>query len=378
MGIRCRIERVSAVPVLMAVFAATAAWGQPAGPHHGFLGGPWEVLAKMGHEGGAVRLPLSVADENKPQEMKAILPVMATPIGIRIKRYVPDLKWDTTVVSDPNGGSVAKLSLRGENLQQDLWLSTRDRERQAISSHVGSVAIRELPAVAGAVTVLEKLTDPKTVGILLVWLGDADAPFACAVQPGASVTLPGSPWKLAVSQYVPHYSIDRETKKVTNLSDEPVNPAIEIQVEGGGREYRQWLWSQFPSAPHQGQSLPFRARFLDFDLGRAAGRYILAVVRQGPSYLLCATEGKKRLERVESGKRYPFGDDGYSFAVEDVKSAARIDITWKNNSEVLLHPALVADIVHGDRTQEVVLELGKPYHHKTPLGTLVVLYRRVP
>jgi hypothetical protein len=45
---------------------------------------------------------------------------------------------------------------------------------------------------------------------------------------------------------------------------------------------------------------------------------------------------------------------------------------------MLLHPAVVAGITQADMTREVVLEQGKPYHHKTKFGTLVVLYRRVP
>jgi hypothetical protein len=360
-------------------FVATAstvgAAAQPVSPHHEFLGGPWEVFVKMGLEGEAIRLPVSVTDENRPQALNAIVPVVGTPIKIKLERYLPDVKWETTAVDDPNGGPVAKLSLRGEGLQQDVWLAARDRERQSISAHIGSVAIRELPRPLEG-TLLQEQTDPETAGVLLVWMSETDAPLMYAVKPGKTITLPVSSWKLSVVRYVPHYSIDRQTKQVTNLSDRPENPAIEIRAEKDGQEYRQWLWSQFAMSPHKQQQVPFRARFLDFHVG--AGRYILAAMPGGQWHLLYLKDGKRRIEPVQAGRRYAFDDQRYSFGVEEMRPRARIEMTWENGSEMLLHPAVVATILRGDTAQQVVLELGQPCHQKTTLGTLVVLYRHVP
>jgi hypothetical protein len=359
--------------------AACAAGGpvRAGSPHHEFLGGPWEVLVTMGHEGTAVRLPLSIADESRPQGLQAVVPVMGTPMKVKLERYLPDVKWETTPVDDPNAGPAARLSLRGDSLQQDIWLCARDRQRQSITAHVGSVAMRELPARVGT-QVLQELTDPEAVGLLLVWLSETSEPLAYAAKPGRTVALPGSPWKLSMPRYVPHYSIDRQTKEVTNLSDQPENPALEIRVEGDKQKYQQWLWSLFASSPHTKQQLPFHARFVDFHVAAGAGRYILAASPDAPSYLLCRQDGKKRIERVEPRRRYPFEDPRYSFGVDEVRSGARIVTTWKEGAAVLLNPAVVATIIQSTSAQQVLLELGKPYHHKTPSGTLVALYRRVP
>ncbi len=374
---RNRKKILSASFVLVAVLAAATA-AQPVGPHHGFLGGPWEIVAKMGHEGAAMRLPLSVADENKPQPMDAVLPVMGTPITVRLERYLPDLKWETNAVEDPNGGPVAKLALRGEGLEQDLWLSARDRERQSISAHIGGVAIRELPGGADTAATIRELADPEVVGILLVWLSDTGSPLVYTVKPGKSVTLPDSQGKLSIVRYLPHYSIDRETKKITNVSDQPVNPAVEVHFEGGQGEHGQWLWSNFPMSPHKQQRLPFRAQFVDFHLHGDAGQYILVMAPGAQPHMLYRENDKKRIVPLEIGKVYPFGDKRYSFAVEQVLSGATVETVWKNASEVLLHPAVAATIVQGEQKQPVVLELNKPFHHRTSFGTLVVLYRRVP
>ena len=223
---------------------------------------------------------------------------------------------------------------------------------------------------------MQELADPEVTGVLLISMSETDSPLMYAVKPGKTMTLPGSSWKLSITRYVPHYSIDRQTKQVTNLSDKPENPALEIRAEKDGQEHRQWLWSQFAMAPHKQQQLPFSARFLDFHVG--AGRYLLAVAPGPQSHLLYWKDGRKCLEQVQTGTRYAFDDKRYSFGVEEIRPRAKIEMAWKNGSEMLLHPAVVATILHGDTAQQVVLELGQPCHHKTTLGTLVVLYRHVP
>jgi len=347
-------------------------------PHHGFLGGPWEVVVKMGHEGQTLRLPVKVSDENKPQDLDGTVPVMGTPIKVSLDRYLPDLKEETVAVEDPNGGAVARLSFRGAGLEQDLWLSATDVKRQSISAHIGGVAIRELPSGAGSAGILERLTEPGTVGALIATPPGAETPIACPVTSGATIALPGSPWKISTLRYVPHYSIDRETKEVVSASDKPVNPAVEIRVEGPDNEYRQWLWSKFPSSPHKRVALPFPVRFLDFDVEPEAGHYILAVARGLPPRVLFRKQNERVVEPVEIGQRFPFKDERYSFGVEEMRFDAAVETRWANGSDMLLHPAVVATIAESDMTQEVVLEQNKPFHHKTTSGTLVVLYRRVP
>ena len=365
------------VGILVAVLTGTVS-ARSVSPHHGFLGGPWEVIVQMGHDGQTLRLPVAVADENKAQVLQGTVPVMGTPIKVTLNHYLPDLKWETVAADDPNGGAVARLSLRGEGLKQDLWLSAQEAARQSVSSHIGGVAIRDLPAGTGSAEALGRLAEPDMVGVLVITLPGAERPKVHPVKPGVSMTLSGSSWKVSVPRYVAHYSIDRQTKEVVSASDKPVNPAVEITLEGDGHEYRQWLWSKFPSSPHKRISLPFPVRFLDFHPAAEAGQYLLAVTPGAVAKVLSVRGGKRHIEDAEFGKRFPFKDNRYSFAVEEVRFGAKVRKHWANASDVLLHPAVVATIGQAEATEEIVLEQGKPYHHKTTSGTLVVLYRRVP
>jgi len=373
--------------VIMASAAMTASMvplctnrtcAMPAGPHHSFLAGPWELVVKMGLEGEGLRFPLTVSDENRPHKLDAILPVMGTPIKVKLEQYVPDLKWETTAVKHRGGGIVAQLTIKGKNLKQEIWLSPGDPARQSISSSIGGVAIRRLHDARTAEKLVQELTHPDVVGILSIWPEDGNTPLEYVAKAKETIAVWKSKYKLTVLEYLPHYSIDTKTKKVVSQSEKPINPAIRLTINDGEKTTEQWLWAKFPSSPHKETKLPLRMRFTDFDLHRAKGRHILVVASGMKRWLLSSKNGKKQVEKAVLGRFYPFADKEYLFNIEQIMDEAIIKTEWKNNSDSLLHPAIIATIEQSGTGRQTVLELNKPFHHRTKFGTLVLLYRRRP
>ena len=380
--------RTRVVGIVVTAIAATTAltnsawidrtWAMPAGPHHSFLTGPWELVVKMDLEGEGLRFPIRVPDENKPHKFSNILPVMGTPIKIRLEEYLPDLKWETTAVQHRGGGIVAKLTVKGRNLEQVILLSSDEPGRQSISSSLGSVAIRKLNDPNTAETLVRELTHPRAVGILSVWPGDSNQPFEYTAKTKETITIPRSEYKLTVIEYMPHYSIDTKTKKVVNRSEKPINPALKVAIDDGEKTFERWLWAKFRSSPHKETKLPLRMRFTDFDLRGTKGKHILVAARGAKPWLLLSKNRRKRAEKAILGRFYPFADKEYSFSIEKIMDEAIIKTDWKNNSDSLLHPAIIATIEQNGTSRQTVLELNKPFHYKTKLGTLVLLYRRRP
>ncbi len=383
--------RTRVIGIVVAAIAVTTAltnsawighaWAMPAGPHHSFLAGPWELVVKMDLEGEGLRFPIRVPDENKPHKFSSILPVTDTPIKIRLEEYVPDLKWETTAAQHRGGGIVAKLTIKGKNLEQVILLSSDDPGRQSISSSIGGVAIRRLYNPDTAETLVQELTHSKAVGILSVWPKDSNQPFEYVVKAGETITIPRSKYKLTVVDYIPHYSVDTKTKKVVSQSEKPVNPAVKVAIDDGERTFERWLWAKFRSSPHKETEtkLPLRMRFTDFDLSGAKGKHILVAASGTKPWLLSSKNRRKRAEKIVLGRFYPFANREYSFSIEKIMDEAIIKTDWKNNSESLLHPAIIATIEqNGTGGRQTVLELNKPVHYKTKLGTLVLLYRRRP
>ena len=369
---------IAVVATLTSSFCAGPARAMARGGHHAFLGGPWELVVKMGMEGEALRFPLTVADESRVHKFENVLPVMGTPIKIRIEQYLPNLGWETAAVKHPGGGTVAKLTVEGKGLEQDLWLSSADPSKQSMSSRVGSVAIIELKNAKTAEKLVRELTDRKAVGILTLWPDEGNAPLEFAARLGRKISVPGSGYKLKVAEYVPHYSIDLETRKVVSVSDKPVNPAVKITGDDGTGTFEQWVWAKFRSSPHENAKIPLRMKFAECDLDGAAGKRILVLAPGSKRWLLYSHRGKRQMEKATVGKSYRLADAAYSFKIENIVEGAIVKTDWKNRSETLLRPAIVATIEQDGAGRQTVLELNKPFHHKTEFGTLVLLYRRNP
>lgn len=349
----------------------------PAGAHHSFLGGPWEIVIKMHLDDEGLRFPLTVSDESMPQKLDIVLPIKDKPIEIRLENYVPDLKWETNAVKVPDGEIAAKLLITGKNLKQDLWLSSGDPARQSISSSIGSVTIKRFHDIDNAEMLVKGLTDSKAVGILSIQPEGDGKIFEYVVKISETIRIPRSDYKLTTIEYMPHYSVDTETKKVVNQSQEPVNPAVKVAIDDGKKTYEQWFWAKFPTMPHKQETkLPLHIRFIDFDLHKATGKYILAAANGTKSWLLISKKNKKRVEKAVIGRPYPFADKDYSFSIEKIIDGAVVKTDWANGSEKLLHPAVIATIKENGTSNQAVLELNKPIHQKLKSGMLVMLYRR--
>jgi hypothetical protein len=352
------------------------AWTAPAGPHHSFLGGPWEIVVKTRLDEEGLRFPLTVSDESKAQKLDTILPIKGKPLEIILEDYVPDLKWETKAIKHPGGGIAAKLLINGTNLNQDIWLNSGDPARQSISSRIGGVTIRRLRDTNNAEKLMRGLTHSKAVGILSISPEDGSQLFECVAKIAETIRIPKSKYKVTILKYLPHYSVDTETKKVVNQSDKPVNPAVKIAFNDGKQTYERWLWTKFPATPHKEIELPLQLKFTDFDLSGVKGKHIIVVASGTKPWLLLSKKDRKRAERAVFGRSYSFADMQYSFSIEKIVDGAIVRTDWANGSERLLRPAVIASIKQNGTSSQIVLELNKPIHHKIKSGMLVMLYRR--
>ena len=347
-------------------------------PQRTSLSGPWDIIIKMGFEGKGLILPLKISDQNKSEMLNITLPVPETTLKVNLEAYIPDLTWETTAVTYEGDGIAAQLKIKGKDLKQEIWLGSANPAKQSITSSVGGVAIKKLYNAATIENIAKTLINSKAVGVLSVWPEDSNLPFEYAVKVNDEIVIPQSEYKLSVLQYMPHYSIEAAANKVINLSDEPVNPAVKIAFNDGGKITEQWIWSKFQSSPHQENKFPLHVQFADFDPGKIEGRYFLVVAPGAKPWLVFSESGKKRAEVAVLGQTYLFEDKNYSFDIEKIVDGAIVETTWKNNSEQLLNPALITTIEQDETSHQIILELNKPIHYQTDFGTLVLLYRPSP
>jgi hypothetical protein len=366
---------MSIVSIFVLIFLSQT-YGYSPEMRQAMLSGPWEIVVQMGMDSSMMRYPLKVADENKATMLDKVLPMMGSPIKIRLMQYLPDLQWDTSIVDNPKGGAVVQIKAKGVNLNQDIWLSSADTAKQSISSQVGGIKIVKFHSATGIEKIMRELASRKSIGIVSVWDKGSNKPLEYIVNIADTINLPYSNYKLKILEYVPHFTVDTTTKKVTSQSNKPVNPAVKINLNNGKNNYDQWLWSKFPSSPHMKQNLPFRIQFTDFDIGTLPGHYIFVAKEGSEPWLFYLKDGRSYAEKAKLKHEYPFTQKMYTFSIEDFAISANIKKTWKKGSEELISPAIIASIEENKTSKQLILEFNKPNHHRSASGTMVLLYRR--
>ena len=83
--------------------------------------------------------------------------------------------------------------------------------------------------------------DPKSISVSM---DDKSKPLQFVIDHKFKTELPDSKYKLKILRYVPHYTVDKKTKKVFSQTDNPVNPAIQVQIQKGFKKYKPKITSK--------------------------------------------------------------------------------------------------------------------------------------
>jgi hypothetical protein len=352
------------------------AYPKGANPHSQFLGGPYELLVKRGMQGAEMLFPVKVDNESVPGKLDTVFPIMGSSAKIKLEQFLPELVWEQYTERSEEGGSVVKLRAVGPNLDQEVWLCAEDTEKQSISSMIGGIGVKKVPGADDLMKTAAQLTDPNAIGILSVWHKDPNIPTVYVVSGSSEIQIEDSPYKFKVLEYMPHYSVDTETKAIQNASPEPKNPAIRVKFTDGDTPVEQWIFSRFKSHPHMPNKIPLRMEFTDFDLGTQPGNYTVLVSPQGQSQILFRRDGSKQAQKISFQTPYPLAQEGYNFIIDEIFSDVVLKKRWKNNRNQLLNPALIASVDRDGTKEQVVLELNKPQHLRSETETMVMVFRR--
>jgi hypothetical protein len=180
---------------------------------------------------------------------------------------------------------------------------------------------------------------------------------------------------LKILKYVPHYTIDKKTKKVFSQTDQPVNPAIQVQIQKGFKKYKQWIWGSTYS-PHMKNHLPFKVSFDDFKLPKAKGYYTLVVSSSDKQWLI-SHDGEKRIsQKPEIGKEYSFSKLMYDFTIKQILVNTVLKDEWHNESDSLLNPALIVTVREGDNSEQKILMLNKPQQTSDKTGKAMLAFKK--
>lgn len=113
--------------------------------------------------------------------------------------------------------------------------------------------------------------DAKPGKLVVQWAGKA-ATLDLPVEPGTAypVAEPEAPagsaaaYTVRVLRYLPDFSLDGPRGEAKSRSDQPNNPAVQVEVSGAGKTNTQWVFAKFPDFnSHGGEAgaMPLSFRF---------------------------------------------------------------------------------------------------------------------
>jgi len=381
-GLRLTRNYVLLILICLMFFGGSPVRGQMGGvfDHSFMLKGPWDLLVQTSAN-QSFSFPVGVEKENQSQPLDMSFPVLGTPIKVQLQHYLPDLVWAAVVEEKQGRGSIVQLVIEGPDLEQERWLDSADPQRQMISSSIGRVFLEKYEDRANFPRNLRQLADPCSVGVMKIRLKDLGVLLELVVKPQQVISIPGTAYRITILEFYPHYSRNTEMNAESNLSDQPVNPAIKVKVENGETSYEKWLWARFPSFVHTDQtdqatltdSLEMNYRYFNF-FGPTQD-YVMVVDPNGANWMLRSEEEGFITEKPALEKGYPFTDE-YRFTVKQIHASAELKYEWRNGTEELRRPAIVVLFGIGEDTQEVVLELGKPEPLKVNEATYMLHFKK--
>ncbi len=156
--------------------------------------------------------------------------------------------------------------------------------------------------------------------------------------PGETATADNT-FHIKVLKYIPDFVMDSKTREVVSRSDEPLNPAILVEVKGPQYQNNRWIFAKFPDfvihsdSGHGNQSSPLRITYEHgavADLAEAGGP-----IKSFQSTLHLLEKGKVvRANTVEVNR--PLSYQGYTFYQAGYNPR---DLTW-TSLEVVRDPGV--------------------------------------
>ena len=171
-------------------------------------------------------------------------------ITIEIERYLPDSTWQRAVFNSDNEQAPPALEIAISSVSgvQSNWLFAGQPAAELGSS---KAIFRRLASEADLNSFLNPSADEEAAPSKLVQVKCAGKSFefpmaACMANP---VPLGETGYTIRVLRYLPHAMVGADNK-LGNASNDPVNPAIELEVTGPGTHEKRFAFAKFPGFKH--------------------------------------------------------------------------------------------------------------------------------
>lgn len=206
------------------------------------------IVRTSDQAGAALNLDPSVFGGIDAAESIHTTPLSLDPVQAVVDAYLPNSRWERELVNDnPIEQAAVEVSLSGPDGEERAWVfadQTTNVGSIPVAFHVAQDAAHwERLMAAGAAE------GGETGGIVKASYRGASFDLTLAECLKAPAPLGDTGLTLHVHRYLPHALVGPEGK-VANASDQPMNPAIDVEVTGPAGTERRFAFSKFPDFRH--------------------------------------------------------------------------------------------------------------------------------
>ncbi len=339
------------------------------------------VHCGLGDAGTPFTLSEKVAVPSAAQhaELDQLIALPAPLEPIHLMTYVPRavLEQDVVPAEGVPGHPAIRLSVDGRTQSHHLWLVADDMDRNRLTSMIGTWRYMTVSDQSQRDKLFAQFKAELSRTPRLVIRGPRKgAPITLEARPGAHRTIGSGTDRIQVLDYFPYFGMDDKTKLPVNRSDERVNPAALIEIEGAGRKVRRWVFAKFPDfKQNQSQEMPYHITLDAPVTGRHhLPDYALVTVGLKRHEVWCRYQGECTSEALAVGKKVDVKGRNFTFDIASFVPSGRLVESYTASDKKGAVPALRLETTDGAGARvSMWLEPGKERIIPTKRGPLRVL-----
>jgi hypothetical protein len=171
-------------------------------------------------------------------------------VQINVLRYLPDTVWSRNVssVDTPDLPAAIEVSLSGSHGDSVDWVFAGQRP---VTVGPTSVSFRSVSSPGELAQWLSEAASSRPVSVDIVKVVCNGETFEIPLEQcqGKAAAVGETGYTVQVLRYLPHATVGPDNR-LTNASDQPLNPAIEVEVVGPSGRERRIAFARFPGFSH--------------------------------------------------------------------------------------------------------------------------------
>lgn len=165
-------------------------------------------------------------------------------LRIEVERFLPDGEWVKRAMDDnPNIQPAVEVSLSSSGADDPVWLFAGKTEKFGAAQAIFRLALSK----AELVRLLSESSEDWSGSSGLVKVEYGGSTYEIPLEEGLEKAMPlgDSGATIRVLRYMPHANVESDNQ-VVNISDQPLNPAIEAEIVGPASTEKRLAFANFP------------------------------------------------------------------------------------------------------------------------------------